>query len=521
MLVSQRNRHRVRVREFHGPTPHSFGVLAKKASEKPIDIELQLQRLREAADRKLLAFAKYRQNCEFKCEWEKMTDRRVVQGVIERRVHDSMQQYKMGLEERRQRLQDLLGAEEREYLKEMDSMKETTLERQAKMRERAKFLRENREQERLKVVAEKLDQQFREQCEEVKEMMTRRHQNEVCMERMAQLAIQEEARQQDREEQRLYVELWEKDRLAKEEREVKDVLKTIEQNREMVEGLDIQKAAAEAQRAEEKRLKEEEAKLMEEEMRLYKLELERAKLEKLQKQKKTRSLLDYSVKLKMKRLAQEEKEEMALEIKIMDELLKSQHDDTQEKQQRKVELREEMQRYRDYLAQQLEEQKRQEKEMERLVAADVEKAWAKKLEQWRKEKEARNRLLKEVMDTRFFQVKDKLARNLKEQEDLLKDAELLAQAIEEYKRLEEESLARKRLASKIYQQDLFAQMAYQQRVRDVQKEDERKEVQAGVDTETAYQLKLKEVLSRPYMDPKHIHPLRKPPVSSSKNWLPA
>uniref|UniRef100_H2ZXC1 Cilia and flagella associated protein 53 n=1 Tax=Latimeria chalumnae TaxID=7897 RepID=H2ZXC1_LATCH len=407
MLVSQRNRHRVRVREFHGPTPHSFGVLAKKASEKPIDIELQLQRLREAADRKLLAFAKYRQNCEFKCEWEKMTDRRVVQGVIERRVHDSMQQYKMGLEERRQRLQDLLGAEEREYLKEMDSMKETTLERQAKMRERAKFLRENREQERLKVVAEKLDQQFREQCEEVKEMMTRRHQNEVCMERMAQLAIQEEARQQDREEQRLYVELWEKDRLAKEEREVKDVLKTIEQNREMVEGLDIQKAAAEAQRAEEKRLKEEEAKLMtvvwkllqmkaeisrplpppppkkkkkkkEEEMRLYKLELERAKLE------------IFSLKASLANpLFQREDSTESCNIHNV------------------VELREEMQRYRDYLAQQLEEQKRQEKEMERLVAADVEKAWAKKLEQWRKEKEARNRLLKEVMDTRFFQVKDK------------------------------------------------------------------------------------------------------------------
>ena len=41
----------------------------------------------------------------------------------------------------------MLLAEEQQYIEEMEAKEETTLERQAKMRERAKFLKEKREQE--------------------------------------------------------------------------------------------------------------------------------------------------------------------------------------------------------------------------------------------------------------------------------------------------------------------------------------------------------------------------------------
>jgi len=43
----------------------------------------------------------------------------------------------------------------------MEDKQETMLERQAKMRERAKFLKEKREAERLEYVEEKLDQRWR------------------------------------------------------------------------------------------------------------------------------------------------------------------------------------------------------------------------------------------------------------------------------------------------------------------------------------------------------------------------
>lgn len=55
----------------------------------------------------------------------------------------------------------MLAKEEADYLVAMEAQEETLLERQAKMRERAKLLKDRREAERLSIVQEKYDQQFR------------------------------------------------------------------------------------------------------------------------------------------------------------------------------------------------------------------------------------------------------------------------------------------------------------------------------------------------------------------------
>ena len=47
------------------------------------------------------------------------------------------------------------------YFAEMASKQETPLERQARMRERARFLREKREEERLAFAEQKLEQRWR------------------------------------------------------------------------------------------------------------------------------------------------------------------------------------------------------------------------------------------------------------------------------------------------------------------------------------------------------------------------
>ena len=59
------------------------------------------------------------------------------------------------------RLRVLLKSEEDQYMSEMSTKQETVLERQAKMRERARMLREKRETERLALVEKKLDQRWR------------------------------------------------------------------------------------------------------------------------------------------------------------------------------------------------------------------------------------------------------------------------------------------------------------------------------------------------------------------------
>ncbi len=70
-------------------------------------------------------------------------------------------------------------------------------------------------------------------------------------------------------------------------------------------------------------------------------------------------------------------------------------------------MREEDRRYRDYLAQLKEQEEANEKELEWMCDAEVEKMWQKKLAQWRLEKEARKKLLEDVLAARKKQVSDR------------------------------------------------------------------------------------------------------------------
>jgi len=63
--------------------------------------------------------------------------------------------------------------------------------------------------------------------------------------------------------------------------------------------------------------------------------------------------------------------------------------------------------YREYLAKQKKEEEEREKELDVLIQAEVEKQWARRLEQWRQEKAARKKLMQDVLDTRKQQIKEK------------------------------------------------------------------------------------------------------------------
>lgn len=71
------------------------------------------------------------------------------------------------------------------------------------------------------------------------------------------------------------------------------------------------------------------------------------------------------------------------------------------------ELNREMQQYRNYLDKQKKEEERREKELDSILNIEVEKQWGQRLAQWRKEREARKKLLHDVVETRQKQIKEK------------------------------------------------------------------------------------------------------------------
>lgn len=66
------------------------------------------------------------------------------------------------------------------------------------------------------------------------------------------------------------------------------------------------------------------------------MEEERQKQEKRQKQEESRACLEYSLKLKMKKKAKDVQEELALDMKILEQMLKDTTNEAMENLQRKV-----------------------------------------------------------------------------------------------------------------------------------------------------------------------------------------
>lgn len=103
---------------------------------------------------------------------------------------------------------------------------------------------------------------FREQCEELRVQLMKKHQKEVCEDRLAQLALKEELKKQQKKEEQMFAELWEEDRLAKERHEAAEMQKAAEGSREVLSALSAQIAEISLRREQERKLKEEEARLL-------------------------------------------------------------------------------------------------------------------------------------------------------------------------------------------------------------------------------------------------------------------
>lgn len=93
-------------------------------------------------------------------------------------------------------------------------------------------------------------------------MHTHQQNEEVCAERAAQIQTRQEARQLQQEEEMLFAQLWEGDRLAKEQRQNLQAQRQRENNLQQLAFLRSQMEAVAQQSLQAKQLKDEEAQLL-------------------------------------------------------------------------------------------------------------------------------------------------------------------------------------------------------------------------------------------------------------------
>ena len=74
----------------------------------------------------------------------------------------------------------------------------------------------------------------RNQCEDLRSILSKRHQDEVCRDRAEQLRLKEEERKKEQEVEMMYAQLWDEDRQAKCKREEMEAALQIERNRDIL-----------------------------------------------------------------------------------------------------------------------------------------------------------------------------------------------------------------------------------------------------------------------------------------------
>ncbi|XP_028457179.1 cilia- and flagella-associated protein 53-like [Perca flavescens] len=100
MLLSQR---RTKCREFTGPTPHSVALRAKFPSRRPVDHLILDRQKQDAAREEIQDFTKNQQSFNMKTWWLQTSDRRFLQGSVQRQVGAALTQQEVHVDQRRDR----------------------------------------------------------------------------------------------------------------------------------------------------------------------------------------------------------------------------------------------------------------------------------------------------------------------------------------------------------------------------------------------------------------------------------
>ncbi|NWT19316.1 CFA53 protein, partial [Vireo altiloquus] len=431
-------------------------------------------------------------------DWHKGGQDKWMHRAAERKVWATVQQYLEEIDVRRDRLRDFLEAEESRYFAEVKALvQEKEQDKEAKMKEQAKLLREKREQERLQVVAEKREQQFRNQCEEYRIHRKKRSEKELGDYQLAQQTLKEMLRKEEKMQEQKLEEICEKELLAKDQEMELKAEEVAARIREMMDVRDAQVAVHDARREEEKQLIKKEAERLEEELHQLRKENEELERKRQHQQKESREIWLKAARDKKNRLDAEKQSELAVEKKILEEDFQDPDREYEKIKKKKQVLLKEQLTYMEHMAEELRKEKEQEREDEKVFKEERDQVWAEKVEKMKLEREARFQLLRDVVNTRELQMEEKLRKKAERQIEIAEEKNAMAKAVREFEHEEEEKRKRKIQKAKEYRDQLTTQIAYQQWLHKAEEDKRKKEHESNMEAEKEYQERLQFILSMP------------------------
>jgi len=154
--------------------------------------------------------------------WEIRTDQIVKENIVNGRVKTLQSQAQERLEDRRQRLRDLLDSEDEAYKLEMEAREETSEDRKQEMMERVQTLRRKRQRERNDYLQKAEEKRFRHSTDEIRADNIRFNALECQVEQGLQIKEKQRRKEVQKQHDLLYDEMWKRNQKRKDQRERQD-----------------------------------------------------------------------------------------------------------------------------------------------------------------------------------------------------------------------------------------------------------------------------------------------------------
>eukprot|EP00879_Flechtneria_rotunda_P009484 GHRR01009927.1.p1 GENE.GHRR01009927.1~~GHRR01009927.1.p1 ORF type:complete len:385 (+),score=156.30 GHRR01009927.1:124-1278(+) len=373
-----------------GKTPPDARIL------KIRDYEDRLARIQNAVreDSKLGAAA----------AWEAKTDERLYQNQVQQRFKALKARREADLAARRDKLARKLHDEEQVLKQELVDSQETPAQRRAQMAARARELARLREAERQRLAEQLAEQAFRKNCDPLRERYSRQIVYKSAQEREQQIQEKMALHILEQEEQCMFNEMYEAERLKKEQRHLDDVRYQQERAGEVKRSLDAQVAAVRDRQAAEAQQEAMEVQRMQEHWGRLEAEAdaaeqaERARLQQLAAEVKQFNAL------KLMELSEKEWQQREDDLAILQEALAKEAAEEAADADAREAQRQAVIHYRQQLAKMLAKEKADQGEQDAMIEAALSKQQAKQEAEWAVREAARRKLMAEVEDIRRQQI---------------------------------------------------------------------------------------------------------------------
>ncbi|XP_056677569.1 trichoplein keratin filament-binding protein isoform X3 [Monodelphis domestica] len=338
---------------------------------------------------------------------------------------------KKSLTERQRRLCKLLAEEKSQFAEELKQKRLDLALRESDVRERSAKLKSARELERKMVAEQLLYEHWKKSDPRFRQIESDLHKKHVIDTWETQLSERKQQETANKEEQRRFENQYEIARREALERMKQEEEKRHLEGRQQAEALLQQMEELKLKEMEATKLKKEQENLLKQQWELGLLEEERKNMEEYRKKAELGRFLRHQYNAQLNRRAQQIQEELEADKRILLALLEKEDEDQRRDSARRERAAADAAWMKQVIEDQLEIEKARGAELQVLYREEAKQMWEKREAEWEKERQARDRLMKEVLTERQHQLKEKIELNRRAQEEALKYREHLIRGLEE------------------------------------------------------------------------------------------